>query len=48
MNPCGGALVDRETLLELRSELRSDALPATSFNFFGIRTHDSPRANRVF
>jgi len=33
--------------LELRSELRSDALPATTIDFSGIRTHDSLRANRM-
>jgi len=42
------SLVKRETLLELRSELRSDALPATTIDFSGIRTHGSLRANRVF
>jgi len=26
--------------LELRSELRSDALPVTTFDFSGIQTHD--------
>jgi len=39
----GCSLVNRETVLELRSELRSDALPATTIGFSGIRTHDSPR-----
>jgi len=41
-------LVNREIWLELRSESRSDALPATTIDYFGIRTHDSPHANRVF
>jgi len=39
------SLDNRETLLELRSELRLDALPATFQPV--IRTHDSLRANRV-
>jgi len=30
------SLVNRETLLELRSELRSDALPVTTIDFSGI------------
>jgi len=30
------SLVNQETLLELRSELRSDALPVTTIDFFGI------------
>jgi len=38
----------RETLLELRGELRSDALPAITIDFSEIRTLDSQRANRVF
>ena len=33
------SLVNRETLLELRSELRSDALPVTTIYFPDIRTH---------
>ena len=41
------SLVDRETLLGLMSELRSNALPATTIDFSRIRTQDSLRANRV-
>jgi len=44
---CDITLYKRETLLELRSELRSDALLAIIIDFSGIHTHDSPRANRV-
>ena len=52
--PCTGrgvcSLVNRVTLLKLRSELRFDALPATTIDFSGIRTHNLLRANqnRVF
>ena len=35
------SLVYRESLLGLNSELRSDALPATTIDFPGIRTHNS-------
>ena len=42
------SLVNRETLLELGSELRSEVLPANTIDFSGIRTHDSMRANRIF
>jgi len=42
------SLVNGATLSELMSELRSDAFPATTIDFPGIRTRDSPRANRVF
>ena len=34
--------------LELRSELRSDALLVTTIDFFGIRTHNSLHAKWVF
>ena len=42
MNPCAVrgrevcSLVNRETLLELRSELRSDALSATTIDLSGL------------
>jgi len=42
------SLINGETLLEVRSELRSDALLATTIDFSGIRTHDSLCANPVF
>jgi len=42
------SLVNRETLLELRSELRSDALTATTIDFSRIQIHDSLRVSRVF
>ena len=42
------SLVNGETLLELRRELRSDALPAITIDFSGIRTHNSRLTNRVF
>jgi len=42
------SLVNKETLLELRSELRSDALPVTTIDVPGNVTHDSLRVNRVF
>jgi len=53
VNPCirghgACSLVNRETLLELRNELRLDALPVTTIDCSGIRTRDSPSANRVF
>jgi len=31
-----------DTLLEFRSELRPDALPATTIDFPGIQTHSNP------
>jgi len=40
-------LINKETLLGLMSELRSNALPATTIDFSRIRTQDSLRANRV-
>jgi len=40
-------LVGIETLLELRSELRLDALPDTTIEFSGIQIHKSLRANTV-
>jgi len=42
------SLVNKETLSELRSELRSDALPVTNIDSSGIQTHDSLCVNRVF
>jgi len=52
LNPMQGrevfSLGNKETLLVLRSELRSGAIPVTTIDFFGIRTRDSLRANRVF
>jgi len=42
------SLVNREILLQLRSELRSDALLATTIDFSGIRTHKSLHASCVF
>ena len=41
------SLVNRETLLGLWSEFRSDAPPATTIDFSEIRIHDSLCANRV-
>ena len=41
-------LVNGEILLELGSELRSVAFPATLIDISGIRTHDSLRASRIF
>jgi len=35
-------------VLELKGELRLDALPATTIDFCGIRTHDLLHANCVF
>ena len=40
-------MVNRETLSEHRSEYRLDALPATTVDFSGIRTHDSLCANHA-
>ena len=52
INPSTGvgvcSLVNRETLLELRSEIRLDAVPTTTIGFSGIRTRNSLRANLVF
>lgn len=42
-----GVMVDRETLLGLRTELRLDALFFILIDFSGIRIHDSLRANHV-
>ena len=39
--------VNRETLLELSSELRSDALPVTILDFSKIQTHDKQCKNHV-
>ena len=41
-------LVNRETLLELRSGLRSDALPAITIDLSGIWTYDLLNTNRVY
>jgi len=50
ITPCAGCavctLVNSETLLEFRSELRSDALPVTAIDFSEIRTLASLNANR--
>jgi len=39
---------NRETLLELRSEFRSDALFVTAIGESGIRTHDLRHAKDAF
>jgi len=50
--PVGGRgvcfLVNRETLLELRSKLRLTSLPASTINSSRVRTHNSLSANRAF
>ena len=46
--PCLGRVVNVETLLESRSELRSDALPVATIDFSEIRTDDSLSTNHVF
>ena len=40
--------INRETLLELRSELGLDAHPATIADFSGVLAHDTSQVNRVF
>jgi len=41
------SLVNKETLLELRSKLRLDALPVTTIEFSGIWTHNSLRKSCI-
>ena len=51
INPYRGGVsefANAVTLSMLRSESRSDALPATMMNFSGLRTHDSLHAHSVF
>ena len=38
----------QESSLELKIELKSDALLVTTIDFSGLQTHDSLHTNRVF